>query len=171
MALTSRTYNKSTKNFTWVAFHKDWEYFFFFKCICAILTRTSRTYKKKLKIGKKNKTCGRRFWHWLHGLQMKVQKFHLVGLLQAVRNVFSSNLYVAFWHGLHGLRENIFLDSQNFTCGRRFWHWLHGLRIKVVKFLKGWPFRSITEYFFFSNSYMAFGHGLHGLRENIFLDA
>ena len=36
-----------------MAFHKDWEYFFFFKYICGILTRTSRTYKKKLKIGKK----------------------------------------------------------------------------------------------------------------------
>ena len=36
----------------------------------------------------KKKTCGRRFLHWLHGLKIKVQNFHLGGLSQAVKNIF-----------------------------------------------------------------------------------
>ena len=64
-------------------------------------------------------------------LRQKCLKFHLGGFSQAVKNIFSSNPYVAFGHGLHGLTENVLVNAKKFTCGRRFWHGLHGLTKKV----------------------------------------
>ena len=75
-------------------------------------------------------------------------------------------MYVAFRHGLHGLTNNLKIVLKKLTQGRRFWHGLHGLRIKLLKISPGWSFTSIREQIFL-NTYVASGHGLHGLPNNV----
>jgi hypothetical protein len=51
----------------------------------------------------KKLTHGRRFWHGLHGLKIKVLKISPVwSFTSNIEHIFS-DMYVAFWHGLHGL--------------------------------------------------------------------
>ena len=63
----------------------------------------------------------------------------------------------------HGLTENVLVNAKKFTCGRRFWQGLHGLKIKELEISPGWPFTRIENIFVLNTTYVAFGHGLHGL--------
>ena len=69
---------------------------------------------------------------------------------------------MAYGHGLHGLTTNVLVNAKTFTCRRRFWHGLYGRKIKELTISPGWPFTRI-ENIFVLNTYVAFGHGLHGL--------
>ena len=97
----------------------------------------------------KKLTCGRRFWHGLHGLKIKGQTISPEWTFTSSKEYFSlSYPYVAFQHGLHGLTNKVSESAKKLTCGRRFWHGLHGLKIKVLKIPQGWPFVSNSDLIF-----------------------
>jgi hypothetical protein len=55
-------------------------------------------------VNAKKFTCGRRFWHGLHGLKIKELKISPGWPFTRIENIFVLNtIYVAFGHGLHGL--------------------------------------------------------------------
>ena len=131
-ALTSQTCADMNKNFNRVVFHS------------INIIRSSRIYKKSLRVLKKL-TQGRRLWHGLHGLKVKLIKISPEWSLVSLAKYIFSDMYVAFRHGLHGLTNNLQRVIKKLTQGRRFWHGLHGLRIKVLKISPGWSFTSIRE--------------------------
>ena len=94
-------------------------------------------------------------------------KFHQGGLSQVTQNVLLPPIHT--WHFDTDFTDfhKKFQRELKLTCGCCLWHDLHGLRIKVIKISQGWSFISNKENIFSGDTYVAFGHGLHGLTEKV----
>ena len=94
-------------------------------------------------------------------------KFHQGGLSQVKQNVLLPPIHT--WHFDTDFTDfhKKFQRELKLTCGCCLWHDLHGLRIKVIKISQGWSFISNKENIFSGDTYVAFGHGLHGLTEKV----
>ena len=93
----------------------------------------------------KKLTCGRRFWHRLHGLKIKVQKISPEWPFTSNTEHIFSDIYVAFGHGLP---NKVLESAKKVSHGCRFWHRLHGLKKKLIKISPGWSFTSNREYIY-----------------------
>ena len=109
------------------------------------------------------KTCGRSFWHWLHGLQTK-------GLKISPGRLFTSSKEKYFLKFIRGISTRTSRTYRKSFCECWKIHLRSPLlaltsrtKGKVQKISQGWLFTSSQEYFFSSNPYVAFWHGLHGL--------
>ena len=73
---------------------------------------------------------------------------------------------MASGHGTHGFTKKSLRVLKKLTQGCRLWHGLHGLKVKLIKISPEWSLVSLAKYIF-SDMYVAFRHGLHGLTNNL----